>query len=169
MPLSHWAVIFKGVHTGNFGSIGTFSFNGNKTITSGGGGALITNDEALAKRAKHLTTQAKLPHSWRFTHDEIGYNFRLPNLNAALLCAQLEQLNSFLENKRELASIYETFFRNTDITFVKEIGNATANYWLNTLLLNNQQERDDFLKTSNENGVMTRPRVGFDEYTPHVC
>lgn len=148
---------FKGVHTGNFGSIGTFSFNGNKTITSGGGGALITNDEALAKRAKHLTTQAKLPHSWRFTHDEIGYNFRLPNLNAALLCAQLEQLNSFLENKRELASIYETFFRNTDITFVKEIGNATANYWLNTLLLNNQQERDDFLKTSNENGVMTRP------------
>ncbi|MCH5686521.1 LegC family aminotransferase [Niabella sp. W65] len=148
---------YKGSHTGNFGAIGTFSFNGNKIITSGGGGALITNDEKLAKRIKHLTTQAKLPHPWRFTHDEIGYNFRLPNLNAALLCAQLEQLNGFLENKRELAKIYENYFRNTDIQFIKEIENAKANYWLNVILLNNEQARDEFLNQTNEGGVMTRP------------
>lgn len=148
---------YKGLHTGRFGKIATFSFNGNKTITCGGGGALIIDDEVIAKRAKHLTTQAKLPHPWRFTHDEIGYNFRLPNLNAALLCAQLEQLDGFLKNKRELAGIYENYFHNTDIHFVKEIEGAKANYWLNTIILNNEKERDEFLKTTNEAGVMTRP------------
>jgi perosamine synthetase len=148
---------YKGVHTGRSGIIGTFSFNGNKTITCGGGGALITDDEALAKRAKHLTTQAKVPHPWRFTHDEIGYNYRMPNLNAALACAQLEQLDSFLENKRELANLYKAFFGGTTIQFVTEIENTKANYWLNAVLLNDEKERDEFLKVTNENGVMTRP------------
>ncbi|MCC6180935.1 MAG: LegC family aminotransferase [Bacteroidia bacterium] len=148
---------YKGLHTGRFGKIATFSFNGNKTITCGGGGALITDDEVIAKRAKHLTTQAKLPHPWRFTHDEIGYNFRLPNLNAALLCAQLEQLTRFLENKRELANLYDSYFSQTNIQFIKEIENAKANYWLNAILLNNEKERNLFLEETNKNGVMTRP------------
>lgn len=148
---------YKGIHTGRFGIVGTFSFNGNKTITCGGGGALITDDETLAKRVKHLTTQAKLPHAWRFTHDEIGYNYRMPNLNAALACAQLEQLDSFLENKRELANLYKEFFGGTTIQFITEIENTKANYWLNAVLLNDENERDEFLKITNENGVMTRP------------
>ncbi|MGB3946582.1 MAG: LegC family aminotransferase [Bacteroidia bacterium] len=148
---------YKGVHTGNYGAIGTFSFNGNKIITSGGGGALITNDENLAKHAKHLTTQAKLPHPWRFTHDEIGYNYRMPNLNAALICAQLEQLDVFLANKRALADIYENYFSGTGIQFFTETEYAKANYWLNAILLHDENERDEFLKTTNENGVMTRP------------
>lgn len=148
---------YKGVHTGRFGAIGTFSFNGNKTITCGGGGALITDDEAIAKRAKHLTTQAKVPHSWRFIHDEIGYNYRMPNLNAALACAQLEQLDSFLENKRELANLYKDFFSGTAIQFVEEIENAKANYWLNVVLFESKEAQESFLKTTNENGVMTRP------------
>jgi perosamine synthetase len=148
---------YKNKHTGRFGIMGTFSFNGNKTITCGGGGALITDDESLAKRAKHLTTQAKLPHSWKFTHDEIGYNYRMPNLNAALICAQMEQLDGFLENKRELANMYEAYFKNTDIQFVSEISNAKANYWLNVILLNDKQEQESFLKDTNEKGVMTRP------------
>lgn len=148
---------YKGQHTGRFGKLGTFSFNGNKTITSGGGGALITDDEQLAKRAKHLTTQAKQPHPWRFRHDAIGYNYRMPNLNAALLCAQLEQLPGFLENKRELAGFYKDFFQNTDIQFMEEIEEGKANYWLNAILFNNEKERDEFLKESNENRVMSRP------------
>ena len=148
---------YKGVHTGNFGEIGVFSFNGNKTITAGGGGPVITNDEAIAKKIKHLTTQAKIPHQWRFMHDEIGYNYRMPNLNAALICAQLEQLNGFLLNKRELAEIYSKVFENTSVKFVNEIKDAKANYWLNTILFNDNNERDEFLKISNENGVMTRP------------
>lgn len=148
---------FKGKHTGRFGAIGVFSFNGNKTITCGGGGALITDDEALAIKAKHLTTQAKLPHAWKFTHDEVGYNYRMPNLNAALICAQMEQLNGFLENKRDLADRYKNYFMQTNIQFVTEIENAKANYWLNAILLNNEQERDVFLKETNENGIMTRP------------
>ena len=106
---------YKEKHTGTFGTLGTFSFNGNKTITCGGGGAIITNDETLAKKAKHLTTQAKVPHQWDFVHDEIGYNYRMPNLNAALMCAQLEQLNVFLENKGALAMLYSDFFHNSEI------------------------------------------------------
>lgn len=148
---------YKGIHTGRFGAIGTFSFNGNKTITCGGGGALITDDEAIAKHAKHLTTQAKVPHAWRFMHDEIGYNYRMPNLNAALACAQLEQLDSFLENKRALANLYKDFFSKTTVQFVEEIENAKANYWLNVVLLENKETQENFLKITNENGIMTRP------------
>lgn len=148
---------YKDKHTGVFGKIGVFSFNGNKTVTCGGGGALITDNEALAKRAKHLTTQAKIPHKWEFVHDEIGYNYRMPNLNAALACAQLEQLDRFVENKRALATAYKVFFGSQDIQLVTELPEAKANYWLNALLFNNREERDAFLTFSNENGVMTRP------------
>lgn len=149
---------YKNKHTGVFGKIGVFSFNGNKTVTCGGGGALVTDDEIVAKRAKHLTTQAKVPHKWEFVHDEIGYNYRMPNLNAALACAQLEQLNQFIGNKRDLAMTYETFFQSQEnIQFVRELPEARANYWLNALLFKNLEERDSFLTYSNENGVMTRP------------
>lgn len=149
---------YKGKHTGSFGLMGTFSFNGNKTITCGGGGAVVTNDESIAKLAKHLTTQAKLPHQWEFAHDHIGYNYRMPNLNAAMACAQLEQLKKFVIEKRGLAAGYEKHFaNNTAIKFIKEPSNAESNYWLNCILLNNKTERDSFLKETNENGVMTRP------------
>lgn len=148
---------YKGKHTGTFGKIGTFSFNGNKTITSGGGGALITNDIKLAKRAKHLTTQAKVPHPWAFVHDEIGYNYRMPNLNAALACAQLEQLTAFVDNKRELATIYHDKFETLGLKFCRELPGAKANYWLNAILLNNKNEREVFLEFMNSNGIMSRP------------
>jgi aminotransferase in exopolysaccharide biosynthesis len=149
---------YKDRHTGTFGLLGTFSFNGNKTVTCGGGGAIITNDEALAKRAKHLSTQAKVPHAWEFVHDEIGYNYRMPNLNAALACAQLEQLNEFVENKRNLSGAYESFFRNLEgVQFVKEIPGAKSNYWLNAIIFDTMQARDHFLEFSNRNEVMTRP------------
>ncbi|NQX55257.1 LegC family aminotransferase [Pedobacter panaciterrae] len=148
---------YQGKHTGVTGKVGVFSFNGNKTVTCGGGGALVTNDPEFAKRAKHLTTQAKVPHKWAFVHDEIGYNYRMPNLNAALACAQLEQLNVFVENKRELASIYKSYFQDQQIAFVTENEGAKANYWLNCILFADADERDSFLEYSNENGVMTRP------------
>lgn len=148
---------YKGKHTGTFGLLGTFSFNGNKTITCGGGGAIVTNDEKLAKKAKYLTTQAKVPHRWDFVHDEIGYNYRMPNLNAALMCAQLEQLDSFLSNKRELASLYQTFFNNKDIQFIAEPSSSKSNYWLCAVLLENKEKRDEFLSYTNDNGVMSRP------------
>lgn len=144
-------------HTGTRGKVGTFSFNGNKTVTCGGGGALVTDDEALAKKAKHLTTQAKMPHRWAFVHDEIGYNYRLPNLNAALACAQLEQLPGFLENKRELALLYRDFFATQKIDFITEREHTKANYWLNVIIMNSPEERDTFLEQSNDSGVMTRP------------
>lgn len=148
---------YKGKHTGVFGKIGTFSFNGNKTVTCGGGGALITDDEAIAKRAKHLTTQAKVPHKWEFVHDHIGYNYRMPNLNAALACAQLEQLSMFVDNKRELAAKYTEFFNNLSLTFVQEPIDSKANYWLNAILLDDLKERDEFLGFTNDRGIMTRP------------
>lgn len=148
---------YKNKHTGTFGVVGTFSFNGNKTITCGGGGAIVTNDEALAKKAKHLTTQAKVPHRWEFVHDEIGYNYRMPNLNAALMCAQLEQLDAFLKNKRELAALYENFFKDTAIQFVKEPTQSSSNYWLCVILLSDRKTRDEFLQYANDNGVMSRP------------
>jgi perosamine synthetase len=148
---------YKGRHTGVFGKIGTFSFNGNKTVTSGGGGALITNDEGLAKKAKHLTTQAKMPHQWAFVHDAIGYNYRMPNLNAALACAQLEQLAIFVENKRELAGIFHNKFEAIGVEFCKELPDAKANYWLNAILLSDRDERESFLAYMNNNGVMSRP------------
>lgn len=149
---------YKGKHTGTFGLIGTFSFNGNKTVTSGGGGALITNDEALAKKAKHLSTQAKIPHKWDYCHDEIGYNYRMPNLNAALACAQLEQLESYVKNKRELSDLYDEFLKSDEnINLVREIENGKANYWLNAVILANREKRDEFLEQTNSKGIMTRP------------
>jgi perosamine synthetase len=148
---------YKGRHTGVFGKIGVFSFNGNKTVTSGGGGALITNDPVLAKRAKHLTTQAKAPHPWAFVHDAIGYNYRMPNLNAALACAQLEQLEAFVKNKRDLAVLYHAKFKSIGIKFCAEIAEAKANYWLNGILLEDEHERESFLTYMNNNGIMCRP------------
>lgn len=148
---------YKEKHTGTYGKIGVFSFNGNKVLTTGGGGMLLFNDENLAKKAKHLTTQAKVPHAWEFVHDEIGYNYRMPNINAAIGLAQLEQLPSFLIAKRKLASEYKTFFENSEIKFISEPLNSKSNYWLNCILLENMQERDDFLEFSNKNRVMSRP------------
>jgi aminotransferase in exopolysaccharide biosynthesis len=148
---------FKGKHTGTFGQMGVFSFNGNKTITCGGGGAIITDDESLARRAKHITTTAKVPHRWEFVHDEIGYNYRMPNLNAALACAQLEQLDGFLKKKRELAETYKTFFPTLGMSFVTEPEHARSNYWLNALILPDRKSRDAFLQATNDAGVMTRP------------
>lgn len=149
---------YKGKHTGTFGLIGTYSFNGNKTVTAGGGGALVTNDEAIAKKAKHLSTQAKMPHKWEYRHDAIGYNYRMPNLNAALICAQLEQLDFYVENKRELHDMYLKFSNhNKNISLVSEVANSKSNYWLNAIILENEKARDEFLTFTNENGVMTRP------------
>ena len=149
---------YKEKHTGTFGLIGTFSFNGNKTVTAGGGGALMTNNDELAKKAKHLSTQAKIPHKWKYCHDEIGYNYRMPNLNAALACAQLEQLDSYVKNKRELSDLYDKFLKSDEnINLVREIENGKANYWLNAVLLENREKRDEFLENTNSKGIMTRP------------
>lgn len=147
-------------HTGTLGLAGTFSFNGNKTITSGGGGMLITNDASVAIRAKHITTQAKVPHKWEFVHDQIGYNYRLPNINAALACAQLEQLELFVQNKRELAFAYQQFFEANGIDFISEPLDCRSNYWLNAVVLKDLKERDEFLTLTNNIGVMTRPVWG---------
>lgn len=144
-------------HTGRIGRLGTLSFNGNKTITCGGGGAILTNDETIAKRAKHITTTAKQSHPWEFYHDEIGYNYRLPNLNAALLVAQIEELPAFLKSKREIAEQYHNFFDQLGIKYLNETANTTANFWLNTLLLDSREQRDSFLEFTNKNMVMTRP------------
>lgn len=148
---------YKDKHTGTFGQLGVMSFNGNKIITSGGGGCVVTNDKILAKKAKHLTTTAKVPHKWDFNHDMVGYNYRMPNINAALLVAQLENLNSFLANKRKLAKTYEEFFKTQEYTFFKEPKLSKSNYWLNTLLLKDKTQRDKFLKETNSSNVMTRP------------
>jgi len=149
---------YKGQHTGTFGQLSAFSFNGNKTITTGGGGMIVTNDENLAKRAKHITTTAKVPHPYAYIHDEIGYNYRLPNINAALGCAQMEKLEEILTNKRQTAESYQKYFaQRDDISFVYEPDNAKSNYWLNAILLENGEQRDIFLQESNNAGVMTRP------------
>lgn len=148
---------YKGRHTGTFGLMGTFSFNGNKTVTCGGGGAIVTNDEKVAQHAKHLSTTAKIPHPYEFVHDEVGYNYRMPNLNAAVACAQLEQLSAILDNKRALADIYNAYFTDKDIRFVTEGTDARANYWLNTVVLKDLQARDAFLNETNGSKVMTRP------------
>lgn len=144
-------------HTGTFGKVGAFSFNGNKTVTCGGGGCLITDDETIGKLAKHLTTTAKLPHAWDFMHDQVGYNYRLPNLNAALACAQLEQLPAFLGDKRETAKRYQRFCAEQGIAFALERDGTRSNYWLNAILVERPEERDELLAYSNGNGVMTRP------------
>lgn len=151
---------YHGQHTGTFGLMGTLSFNGNKTITTGGGGAILTNDPKLARHAKHLTTTAKLPHAWEYRHDEIGYNYRLPNLNAALGCAQLEQLPGMLAAKRELFKRYRTAFASVSgIRLIAEPEQCQSNYWLQTLLLDAEQadQRDPILKATNDTGLMTRP------------
>ena len=148
---------YKEKHTGTFGKVGAFSFNGNKIITSGGGGVIITDDEVLAKRAKHITTTAKIPHPFEYVHDEIGFNYRMPNINAALLVAQLEQLDTFLEAKRKLALKYKEFFSINDITFIEEPKNSKSNYWLQAVLLKDKSQRDEFLEFTNKNAVMTRP------------
>lgn len=149
---------YKGQHTGTFGKVGAISFNGNKTITTGGGGMMLFRDEELGKLAKHLTTQAKVPHRWAFVHDHIGYNYRMPNINAALGCAQLENLDRFVDNKRETAAIYADFFRNIpDIDFFTEPENCRSNYWLNAVIMKDKKAQQEFLEYTNDNGVMTRP------------
>ena len=148
---------YKDKHTGTFGQLGTLSFNGNKIITAGGGGCIVTNNKVLAKRAKHLTTTAKVPHKWYFNHDMVGYNYRMPNINAALLIAQLEKLNDFIVNKRNLANKYEAYFKSTDYNFFKEPKDSKSNYWLNSIILDEKLQRDQFLKETNDSGVMTRP------------
>lgn len=148
---------YNGKPVGQFGKIGVFSFNGNKIVTSGGGGAIVTNDLEIGKRAKHLTTTAKVPHPFEYVHDEIGYNFRMPNLNAALACAQLENLNEFVENKRKLADRYASYFFENGIKFRTELPETKANYWLMCLELEDKKERDSILDFTNRNGVMTRP------------
>ncbi len=144
-------------HTGTFASMATLSFNGNKVITTGGGGMIITDDPDLAKRAKHITTTSKVTHPYEFFHDETGYNYRMPNLNAALGCAQMERLEEFLIAKAKLANQWQTFFENSGIDFFTAIDGNKANHWLNTLVLNSREVRDEFLKFTNKNDVMTRP------------
>jgi len=148
---------YKGKHTGTFGQMGTLSFNGNKIITAGGGGCIITDDEVLAKRAKHMSSTAKVPHKWEYNHDMVGYNYRMPNLNAALLLAQLENLENFLINKRQLAMTYKDFFANNKLCFFEEPLQSKSNYWLNTLVMSDKKERDSFLEYTNNHKVMTRP------------
>lgn len=150
--------LYKGRHTGTFGRVGAISFNGNKTITTGGGGMLLFQDEELGKHAKHLTTQAKVPHRWAFVHDQVGYNYRMPNINAALGCAQLENLDRYIEDKRQTAEIYADFFRNLpDVDFFSEPENSRSNYWLNVILLKDKVAQQEFLEYTNDHGVMTRP------------
>ena len=148
---------YKGRSSGSFGLLGAFSFNGNKIITSGGGGAITTNNIAIGDEAKHLTTTAKVPHKWEYTHDKLGYNFRLPNLNAALACAQLEQLNNMKNSKKTIFNQYKDFFHDTEINIVDIPKNTDWNYWLTSILLKNKKERDIFLEETNKQGIMTRP------------
>ncbi len=148
---------YHGKPTGSFGTMGVFSFNGNKIVTCGGGGAIVTNDLSMGVKGKHLTTTAKVPHPYEYVHDEVGYNYRMPNLNAALACAQLEQLNSFLQNKRMLAMDYKAFFESNGIKFRTETPGTKANYWLMCVELENKKERDLFLGSTNAAKVMTRP------------
>jgi len=148
---------FRGKHTGTYGSIGVFSFNGNKIITGGGGGCIITDDKNLALKAKHLSTTAKVPHQWEYKHDAVGYNYRMPNINAALLVAQLENLQIFLINKRKIAHAYRDFFKNKTYNFVEEPVNSKSNYWINTIVLNDKKHRDIFLNEACENEIQARP------------
>lgn len=150
--------LYKGKHTGTFGKVGAISFNGNKTITTGGGGMMLFNDEELAAHAKHLTTQAKVPHRWEFRHDHVGYNYRMPNINAALGCAQLENLDTFIASKRQLALEYAEYFKNVeDIQFFTEPEDTFSNYWLQAVILKDKAAQQEFLQQTNDNDVMTRP------------
>jgi aminotransferase in exopolysaccharide biosynthesis len=150
--------LYHNEHTGTFGKMGVLSFNGNKIITTGGGGMIITNDKELAERAKHLTTQAKVPHAWEMAHDAIGYNYRLPNINAALGVAQLEKLEEFITIKRRIAKEYEQFFSKLEeVDFIAEPTQTRSNYWLNTLIFKDPKMRNGFLEYTNRKGVLTRP------------
>lgn len=160
---------YKGRPTGSFGKLGVYSFNGNKIVTSGGGGVIVTNDIELGLKAKHLTTTAKVPHPYDYVHDEIGYNFRMPNLNAAMACAQLEQLDYFLQSKRSLANIYKEYFERNGIKFRTELPNTKANYWLMCLEFESLEDRLLFLKLSNENKIMTRPIWQLIFKSPHYA
>ena len=148
--------LYGGQHVGTIGSVGTLSFNGNKIITTGGGGMILTN-QTLGALAKHLTTTAKVPHQYEYFHDQIGYNYRMPNLNAAMGCAQLERIEMFIENKRNLAFRYADYFSNSDIKFVSEPEGCRSNFWLNAVICESRKQRDELLKATNQNGVMTRP------------
>jgi perosamine synthetase len=148
---------YKNQHTGIFGRIGVLSFNGNKIITTGGGGMIITDDKEIARMAKHIATQAKVIHPWEFSHDCIGYNYRMPNINAALGVAQFEKLDEFIINKRNTAALYKTFFTNHPFRYNSEIDNAFSNYWLNAIILKSKEQRDAFLNETNNNGIQTRP------------
>ncbi|OQX05339.1 MAG: aminotransferase DegT [Desulfobulbaceae bacterium A2] len=153
-------------HCGTFGRTGVLSFNGNKIVTCGGGGAVLTDDAELARRLKHLTTTAKAPHPWRYEHNETGYNYRLPNLNAALLCAQLEQLEAFIADKRRLAAEYTEFFQSRGMTCVQEPAGGRANCWLNAILLDDAAARDAFLAGMHERGILCRPAWGLMHRLP---
>lgn len=148
---------YNSKHTGTIGKLGVFSFNGNKTITSGGGGVIITNDHEYSKVAKHLTTQAKVSHRWNFVHDSIGYNYRMPNINAALACGQLEMIEKFIEGKRKLSEEYRKFFLESEYKFIEEPINCRSNYWLNCIIVKNTEERDYLLEFFNDRNIMTRP------------
>lgn len=149
---------YKGKHTGTFSKVSAISFNGNKTITTGGGGMLLFQDEELGKLAKHLTTQAKVPHRWEFVHDQIGYNYRMPNINAALGCAQMENLERYVEDKRHTAEDYKAFFATIPgVEFFSEPENCRSNYWLNVVLLKDKLAQQEFLEYTNDHGIMTRP------------
>jgi perosamine synthetase len=151
---------YRGKHTGRFGLLGALSFNGNKIVTTGGGGAILTDDNELGQRAKHLTTTARIPHRWEIKHDQIGFNYRLPNLNAALGCAQLEALSNFVLRKRQLAQRYRTAFQDmTEATFVQEPQGTQSNYWLNAILLapDVSAARDNIIEYLNNAGIMARP------------
>jgi aminotransferase in exopolysaccharide biosynthesis len=148
---------YKDKHTGTLGKAAILSFNGNKPVTTGGGGMVITDDEAVANRVRYISTTAKRPHRWEFYHDEVGYNLRMPSLNAAIGLAQLEYLDKILENKRETAHLYQQFFDAINVPFIVEPENARSNYWLNAILFDDKKHRDEFLEYSNDNGVQTRP------------
>lgn len=150
--------LYKGKHTGIFGKVGALSFNGNKTITTGGGGMLLFMDEELGAYAKHLTTQAKIPHRWEFKHDHIGYNYRMPNINAALGCAQLEHIEEYVADKRATAQTYAEYFKNVDgVDYFEEPADCRSNYWLNAVILPDHDRQQLFLQETNDHGVMTRP------------
>jgi len=148
---------YREKHTGTFGKAGIFSFNGNKLVTTGGGGMIITDDKVIADRIHYITTTAKQPHRWEFYHDEVGYNLRMPSLNAAIGLAQLECFDYVLENKRKTACLYYDYFDALGIEFITEPEGAKSNYWLNAIMFNNRKQRDEFLEYSNDNGVQTRP------------
>ncbi|WP_318515044.1 LegC family aminotransferase [Photobacterium leiognathi] len=148
---------YKGKHTGTFGDFGAVSFNGNKIITTGGGGMVLCKTQELGERTKHVTTTAKVPHPYEFFHDEPGFNYRMPNLNAALGCAQMEVIELYLKQKRQLAEGYKDFFNGTGFKFVTEPEYAQSNYWLNAVICPDKESRNEMLTGTNSSGVMTRP------------